>query len=124
MPYLATKISKPQYTLTISHNNDLDTLLRPIFQDFKNLPPKKLNHSLSASMLCRKLKTEIMPSESILLFQTDVKALGTPKNTPIFLASLTNSWSVHNWKQFLNIINQKLVKQPFISLLDNTKKLH
>lgn len=123
MPYLAAKIPKPQYTLTISHNNNLDTLLWPIFQDFKNLAPEKLNHSLSASMLCRGLKTE-MHSESILLFQTDVKALGTTENTPIFLASLTNSWSVHNWKQFLNIIYQKLVKQPFISLLYNTIKLH
>lgn len=64
-----------------------------------------------------------MPSEIILLFQTDVKSLWMPKNASIFLASFTNSWSVHNWKQFLNIIDQKLVKQPFISLLENTTKL-
>jgi hypothetical protein len=34
MPYLAAKIPKPQYTLTISHNNNLNSLLWPIFQDF------------------------------------------------------------------------------------------
>lgn len=53
----------------------------------------------------------------ILLFQTDVKTLRAPENAAIFLASLSNCRSVHNWKQFLHIINEKLVKQPFIPLL-------
>lgn len=74
-------------------------------------------------MLGRRLEINI-PAESILLFQTDVEALGTTKNAAIFLTRLTNSWSIHNWKQFLNIINKELVKKPFIRLLNNTPKLH
>lgn len=59
---------------------------------------------------------------AVLLSQTDVKTLRMPENAPIFLASLTNCWGVHNRKQFLNIINQKLIKEPFISLLYNTSR--
>ena len=55
----------------------------------------------------------------ILLFQTDEKALRSPVNFPILLASFAYSWSVHNWKQFFNIIDEKLVEQPFISLLQD-----
>ena len=42
---------------------------------------------------------------AILLFQTDVKALRTPENATVLLASLANSWSVHNREKFLNIID-------------------
>lgn len=34
--YLATKVTKSQYSLTISHNNDLDCPFRPILQYLKN----------------------------------------------------------------------------------------
>ncbi|GMQ07178.1 hypothetical protein CsSME_00051482 [Camellia sinensis var. sinensis] len=40
-----------------------------------------------------------------------------PENAPILRASLSNSWSVDNWEKFLNIVNEKLVKQPLIPLL-------
>ena len=43
--------------------------------------------------------------------------LRTPEYAPIFLASLTNGRSIYNREQFLNIINEKFVKQPFIPLL-------
>ena len=46
-----------------------------------------------------------------------VKTLRVLENAPILLASLTYSWSIDNWEQFLNIINEKFVEQPFIPLL-------
>jgi hypothetical protein len=55
---------------------------------------------------------------ALLLFQTDVKTLRASENAPIFLTSLANCRSVHNWQKFLHIIDQKLVKQPFIPLLE------
>lgn len=61
---------------------------------------------------------------AILLFQTDVKSLRTPENATVLLASLTNSWSVHNRKKLLNIINKKFVKQPFIPLLQSNIEWH
>lgn len=39
--YLATKITKPQNTFTISNDNDLNTSLWPVLQYFKNFSPKK-----------------------------------------------------------------------------------
>lgn len=61
----------------------------------------------------------------LLFFQTDEKTLWAPEDTPILLARFTNSWSVDNWKQLLNIIDEKLVEQPFISLLwTQDKYLH
>lgn len=58
-------------------------------------------------------------SKDILLFQTDEKALRSPVNASILLASFTYGWRVHNWKQFFNVIDEKLVEQPFISLLQD-----
>lgn len=58
-------------------------------------------------------------SKDILLFQTDEKALRSPVNAPILLASFAYGWRVHNWKQFFNVIDEKLVEQPFISLLQD-----
>lgn len=39
--YLAAKIPKTQYSLPISHNNNLDFPLRPILQYLKDSPPAK-----------------------------------------------------------------------------------
>lgn len=57
----------------------------------------------------------------ILLFQADVQALRTAEDATILLASLTDRRSVHNRKQFFNIINKELVKQPLIPLLLSKK---
>lgn len=57
-----------------------------------------------------------------LLIQTYVKTLRSLEDAPIFLASLTNSWSVDNWEQLLNIVNKKFVEQPIISLLQTAMK--
>jgi len=59
--------------------------------------------------------------KGLLFFQTDIKTLRTPKNASVFLACFSNRWSVNNRKQFLNIIDQKLVEQPFIPLLSIDK---
>ena len=57
-----------------------------------------------------------------LLIQTYVKTLRSLEDAPVFLASLTNSWSIDNWEQLLNIVNKKFVEQPFISLLQTEMK--
>jgi hypothetical protein len=57
---------------------------------------------------------------NLLLFQTYIKTLGAHKNVPVFLASLANSWSIHNWEQFFNVFDEKFVKQTFISFLQPT----
>lgn len=43
------------------------------------------------------------------------------EDAPVLLAGLTNSRCIYNWKQLLNIINQKLVEQPFIPFLCTSK---
>ena len=75
---------------------------------------------LQNSLLCFSFNiTKALQSvkRDILLFQTNKKTLRTPEDTPIFLACLTNSRSVDDWEQLLNIVDQKLVEQPFIHLL-------
>lgn len=59
--------------------------------------------------------------KSALLFQADVKTLWPPENAPVLLASLAHCGSVHNRKQFLHIIDQKLVKQSLISFLKDSE---
>lgn len=55
----------------------------------------------------------------VLLFQADVESLRPPEYTPVFLTRLTNSWCIHNRKQLLNIVYQKLIEQSLIPLLHN-----
>lgn len=59
-------------------------------------------------------------NDNILLFQADVETLWLPENATILLASLTNCWCVHNWKQLLDVINQKLVEQPLVPFLKDS----
>lgn len=58
--YLATKISKSQYTLTISHNNNLNGLLWPVFQYFKDLASEELKYSIFSQNLIEKKKKSVM----------------------------------------------------------------
>jgi len=39
--YLTSKIPKSQNSLAISYNNNLNTLLRPVFQNLKDFTPAK-----------------------------------------------------------------------------------
>lgn len=54
---------------------------------------------------------------TLLLFQADIESLRTPENAAVLLASFTYDGCVDYGKQLLDIVYQKLVKEPFISLL-------
>lgn len=72
---------------------------------------------MSSELYVEKTKKSRCKEIVILLFQAYVKTLRAPEDASEFLASLTNSWSVDNWEQFLHIINEKFVEQPLIPFL-------
>ena len=62
--YLTSKIPKSQNSFAICYNNNLNTFLRPVFQYFKNLPPKKGQQLNDPALKCSpKLHTSHMNKE-------------------------------------------------------------